>query len=73
MAKKIEFDYSKILGLIKEYGLTQQKISKKIGISNNTLNSKLNGKGYFTAIEIYKLMTLLNCDYEYFFIQKVKK
>ena len=73
---KIEFDYSKLIGLMKEKGYTQEKLAKEIEISVVSLRSKLFGKRYFTAIEIYKISKILKCDENidvYFFITKVKK
>lgn len=73
---KIEFDYSKLIGLMKEKGYTQEKLAKEIGISVVSLRSKLFGIRYFTAIEIYRISKILGCDENieiYFFAAKVKK
>lgn len=48
----MEYDYSKILGLIKEKHFTQEKLAKSINVSPTTLNLKLNNKRDFTQPEI---------------------
>ena len=45
-------DYSKLLGRMKECGMTQEALACAIGISESTLNLKLNNKGVFTQKEI---------------------
>lgn len=60
----------KLLGIkIKmfELQLTQAKLAKKLGISTNSLNLKLNGKREFTYSELKKLTDILNVDANYFF------
>ena len=42
------FDSSKIKGLIREKGLTQEIVAKAIGIACSTFNLKLNGNVFFT-------------------------
>ncbi len=46
------FNYSKLLGKMKEHHLTQAQLADAIGISKCTLNAKLNGKYNFTAGEM---------------------
>ena len=53
------FNHSKLLGRMREYGFTQESLSKTIGINESTLNVKLNGKGYFNSKEIDKIAELL--------------
>ncbi len=50
-----------------ELQLTQAKLAKKLGISTNSLNLKLNGKREFTYSELKKLTDILNVDANYFF------
>ena len=73
----VKFDYSKLLGRIKEYGFTQESICLKIGMSESTLSYKLNNKSFFTQIEIKKICSLLGIESEviglYFFTPKVQK
>ena len=56
-----------------EKGLNQMIVSSKMGISYQSLNSKINNKSEFTATEILNLCKLLeitsNKD-EYFFVQQ---
>jgi transcriptional regulator with XRE-family HTH domain len=46
------YDFSKLLGRIKEYGYTQESLANAIGKDKSTLCSKLNNKGEFKAAEI---------------------
>ena len=56
----MKVDYSKLLGRIREFGITQEKMAKEIGINKSTLSSKLNGRTSFTAFEIDKICKLLD-------------
>lgn len=71
------FDSSKLKGLIREKGLTQEIVAKKIGIAYSTFNLKLNRTLYFTQEEIFNISNVLEIPkteiYEYFFTTKVKK
>ena len=73
----VKFDYSKLLGRIKEYGFTQKRIASEIGISVSTLSFKLNNKAFFTQNEIRKICVLLEIETAevgvYFFALKVQK
>ena len=42
----MQFDYSKLLGRIKEYGFTQESLALAIGMSVSTLSFKLNSKAF---------------------------
>ena len=53
------FDSSKLKGLIREKGLTQEIVAKKIGIAYSTFNLKLNGTLYFTQEEIFNISNVL--------------
>ena len=68
------FNHSKLLGRMREYGFTQESLSKTIGINEGTLNTKLNGKGFFNTKEIDKISELLEIPDEeigvYFFSSK---
>ena len=48
----MKYDYSKLLGRLKEYNLTQAKLAEKIGKNEGTVNVKLNNKSAFTSQEI---------------------
>ena len=71
----MQFDYSKLLGRIKEFGYTQESLSKETGMTKATMNLKLNNKAFFTQPEIEKIRHLLRIAYDeigaYFFTLKV--
>lgn len=73
----MNFDYSKLEGRIKEFGLTQEKFALSIGITPTTLSLKLSNKGFFNQREIRKARKLLQIEAEdvgkYFFAEKVQK
>lgn len=46
------FNYSKLRGRIREYGLTQEQLAEAVGINRATLSAKLNNKNSFTTTEI---------------------
>lgn len=48
----MKYNYSKLLGRIKECGFTQEQLAKAIGINKSTLSAKLNGQYSFSAKEI---------------------
>ena len=70
------YDYSKLLGKIKEKGLTQENLAKKIGITPGSMSEKLNNKAYFKQKEIFMIIQILGISIsevgEYFFTQKVR-
>lgn len=65
------YDYSKLLGRLREKNLTQEQLAKAIGKDKSTLNLKLNGRFPFTAKEIddiCKALDISNSEIgEYFF------
>lgn len=69
------FDFSKLKGRIREKNLSQHSLAQKIGITDNALSFKLNGKSYFTAKEINDICSILGIDQDdisvYFFTVKV--
>ena len=73
----MEFDYSKLLGRIKEKGMTQESLSKELGIALSSLNLKLTNKAYFKQQEIRRICEILEIEDSevglYFFTQKVQK
>ena len=73
----VKFDYSKLLGRIKEFGFTQESIAFEIGMSVSTLSFKLNNKAFFSQKEIIKICYLLGIEFAeiglYFFVPKVQK
>ena len=56
----MEFNYSKLLGKMKECGFTQEQLAKAIGINKGTLSVKLNNRFSFTQEEIIAICKLLN-------------
>lgn len=72
---KLVFDSSKLKGLIRERGLTQEDVAEEINVACSTFNLKLNGNAFFTQEEIYKISNLFKIPkesfYEYFFTEKV--
>lgn len=56
------FNYAKLLGRIKEYGYTQETLSKEIGMSESTLSQKLNGKFAFKQNEIIAICNILDLE-----------
>jgi DNA-binding XRE family transcriptional regulator len=45
---------------MREFGYTQEKLAKTIGLNESTLNAKLNNKGYFKQDEIDKICEVLD-------------
>lgn len=58
--EKMAFNYSKLRGRIREYGLTQEQLATAVGISKATLSAKLNNKNSFTTTEIEAIRASLN-------------
>ncbi len=50
---------NKLKGKIVEAGYTQRSLAKEIGMSKNTLNSKVNGKIPFNTDEIERICVTL--------------
>lgn len=46
------YNYAKLLGRIKEYGFTQERLAKAIGKSEYTISAKLNNRGFFSQEEM---------------------
>ena len=71
------FDYSKLLGRIKEFGLTQNDLAKKIGSYSSTISAKLNNKYAFSMKEIGAICNVLDIPKReigiYFFDEKVQE
>jgi DNA-binding XRE family transcriptional regulator len=71
------FDYSKLLGRIKELGFTQESLAKNIGIAKSSMCLKLSNKANFRHIEMFLICEALNIEVReigvYFFTPKVRK
>lgn len=70
------FDYSKLLGKVKEKGLTQENLACQIGIMPSSMSAKLNNKAFFKQREIVMICDALEIAVNeigaYFFAQKVR-
>ena len=66
------YNYSKLLGRIKEKGFTLEALAKKIGLNVSTLSKKLNNKSEFHQDEIKKICRVIEmCDIgTYFFCRE---
>lgn len=53
-------NYSKLLGRIKECGLTQEQLASEIGKNKSTVSAKLNGQFSFTQKEINDICRVLD-------------
>lgn len=77
MAEVITYDYSKLLGRIKEKYSTRENLVKEITISSTSLNLRLNNKLKFDQQDIKELCRALDIEEEeipdYFFKEKVMK
>lgn len=77
MAHDVKYDYSKLLGRIKEFRSTQERLSAEIGMSESTLSLKLNSNAFFRQNEIRKICDFLNIDTAeigaYFFTLEVQE
>ena len=66
-----DMNYAKLLGRIKEYGLTQKELAHRAGISEGQLNQKLKGVYPFKQSDIQRLCEILDISAEligaYFF------
>jgi transcriptional regulator with XRE-family HTH domain len=67
----MQYDFSKLLGRIKEKGFTQESLAKSMGKNQSTISTKLNNKGEFKTGEIDEICQLLDIPNEeigtYFF------
>lgn len=71
----MQFDYSKLLGRIRECGFTQKSLAKHIGIAESSMCLKLNNEANFRQIEIFLISKALKISEigVYFFTPKVRK
>lgn len=76
MRVKEKYDFSKLLGRIKEKGYTQEAIANAISRNSCTFSQKINNKGVFNATEIAAICGLLEIGAteigEYFFTPKFR-
>lgn len=73
----MQFDFSKLLGRIKEYGYTQERLAEEVGMTKATMSLKLNSKAYFTLPEMENIRRILCIEMgdigAYFFTPKVQE
>jgi transcriptional regulator with XRE-family HTH domain len=73
----MEFDYSKLLGRIREYGYTQKTLAAAIGMSVTQLNQCLNSKSNFKHKKILAICKVLDLSIgdigAYFYALKTRK
>lgn len=73
----MNFDYSKLLGRIKECGYTQETLADEIGMASSSLSLKLNNRAHFKQRDIRKIANVLDLSEKevgsYFFAEKVQK
>ena len=71
------FDYSKLLGRIKEKGFTQETLAKHIGITPGVMSEKMNNRTPFKQREMFAICEALDIPIadigEYFFALKVRE
>ena len=58
----MEFDYSKLLGRIREYGYTQKNLANAVEMSVSQLNQCLKGKANFKHKKILAICKVLDID-----------
>lgn len=66
--------YRKLIGKRYEFGLTQEKMAKILGISKNNYYLKEVGKLDFNLSEVKKILNFFKCEYnDIFFEENVTK
>lgn len=50
------------MGAVAKSGLTNRELARRIGISKNTLSSKVNGKSFFDTEQIDKICNVLGIE-----------
>ena len=73
----MEFDYSKLLGRIREYGYTQKTLAAAVKMSVSQLNQCLKSKANFKHIKILAICAVLDIPVSeigaYFYALKTRK
>jgi len=60
----MKYNYSKLLGRMKECGITQEQLAKEIGMNKATLSAKLNNKFQFKGDEMDSICRVLDIPNE---------
>ena len=67
----MKFNHSKLLGRMRERGVTQATLAEAIGMNKGTLNAKLSSQSFFTQCEMVSICKVLNIPFKeiplYFF------
>ena len=73
----MEFDYSKLLGRIREYGYTQKTLADVVEMSVTQLNQCLKNKSNFKNKKVLAICAVLDIDISeiglYFYTLKTRK
>ena len=74
----MEYDFSKLRGVIRTKFGKQENFAKVLGMSENALSQKLNNKREFKTSEIKKAIDILNISnereaFDIFFTEKVEQ
>ncbi len=64
MAKKV-YDYSKLLGKMREKHITQEQMANLVGIAESTMSIKLKSKSQFSQDEMVMILNILNVPLEH--------
>ena len=71
------FDYSKLLGRIREYGYTQKTLAAVVGMSTTQMNQCLNNKSNFKHRYVLAICKALDISIDeiglYFYALKTRK
>ena len=54
--------FDKLKGKMAEAHVSQEKLSKQLGITVQSLNAKINGRSQFTLEEVVKITAYLNLE-----------
>lgn len=54
-----KYDHKRLIGLMRENGYSQEKLSREMGISETALWNKLHCRSDFTDTEIFIIMKIL--------------
>lgn len=54
--------FDKLKGKMTEMHVSQEKLSKELGITVQSLNAKINGRSQFTLEEVIRITEYLNLD-----------
>lgn len=50
---------NKLLGAMAEKRISQRELARRLGVSKNTINTKINGKAHFNTEEATKICDIL--------------